>query len=178
MKVDLVYLIKGKAGKYNQKLIITVGPKFGENYMIENPLPPHITLKYPFEIKNIKKLEEILEKFTSKRKAPKLEINGFANFRRFVAYLKPRLSKPAIKLQKELLIILKKKGIKQHKFDAPFKPHATIAYGNTEETFNKIWNYLQKMKIPQFDLKLDNITILKEQPNDKPWKIHKEFRLK
>lgn len=178
MKVDLVYLLKGKVGRYNQKLIKTVGPKFGENYMVENPLPPHITLKYPFEIKDIKKLEKLLEDFASKRKAPAIEIKGFGNFRRFVAFLKPILSKSAIKLQKELTEALKREGIKPHKFDIPFKPHATVAYGNTKENFDKIWNHLKELEVPKFKIKLDNIASLKEQKNDKPWKVHKEFKLR
>jgi 2'-5' RNA ligase len=178
MKLDLVYLLKGKAGQYNKKLIKIVGPKFGENYMVENPLPPHITLKYPFEVSDIKKLDKLLKNFVSNRKAPSLELSGFGNFRRFVAFLKPKLSRSAINFQKELIKIIKKEGFSIHKHDTPFKPHATIAYGNTKETFDKIWNYIKILKTPKFYIKLDNITILKEQPNDKPWKIYKEFKIK
>ena len=50
MKYVFVYLIRGKVERYHQELIKTVGPKFGENYMIDNPLPSHITIKSPFEI--------------------------------------------------------------------------------------------------------------------------------
>ena len=65
MKYSIFYLIKGKAGKHQQKLVKEVGPKFGENYMIENPLHSHIALKSPFEIKDIKPLEKLLKEFVA-----------------------------------------------------------------------------------------------------------------
>jgi 2'-5' RNA ligase len=178
MKVDLVYVIKGRPGQYIQNLVKTVGPKFGENYMVENPLPPHITLKYAFNVQDVKKLEKLLEDFVSKRKAYELELKGFGNFRRFVAFLKPELSNSARNLRRDLLAVLKKEGFSAHKYDLPFKPHATIAYGNTKETFDKIWDYLKTLKTPYFRLKLDNITILREENDDSPWKIHKEIKIK
>jgi len=77
-------------------------------------------------------------------------------------------------IQKQLLKELKKiKGIRVKKSDKEFKPHATIAYGNTKKSFDNIWNYLKKFNKPKFNLKFDNITILKKA--GKYWKIYKVF---
>ena len=177
MKLVLVYLIKGKTEKYHQKLVREVGPKFGENYMIENPLPSHITFKSPFELSNSKVIEKILKEFCKNHTAFDIEMGGFGNFRRFVSFLKIKLSRQVIKINKELLQEVKKiDGIKLHRFDINWKPHATISYGNTKNKFNKIWNYLKKLDKPKFNLKFDNITILKKI--GKHWKIYKEFKLK
>ena len=177
MKYVLVYLIKGKAEKYHQRLVKSVGPKFGENYMIENPLPSHVTLKSTFKKRQMKYLEKVLAKFVKEHKAAEIKIDGFGNFRRFVSFLKIKFSKEAKKIQKELLKTIKDfKGIEIHEFDKKHKPHATIAYGNTSESFNNIWNYLSKLDKPQFNLSLDNITILKKP--GKYWKVHKVYKLK
>ena len=176
MKLVIVYLIKGKAEKYHKQLVKEVGPKFGEKYMIENPLPSHVTLKSPFETNNIKEIEKLLEEFVKTEKQSKIEINGFKNFKRFVAFLNTKFSKQTLKTQKHLLKKLQKIGIKSHEFDKKFKPHATISYGNTKTSFNNIWNYLKTLDKPNFDLKLNNIAIMKK--GKKYWKVYKEFKIK
>jgi 2'-5' RNA ligase len=177
MKYCIFYLIKGKAEKYHQRLIKEVGPKFGERYMIENPLPAHITLKYFFETDRTKELEKLLGQFVKKQKLSKIEINGFGRFDQHVAFLKIKFSKQAIKIQKELVKeIMEINGIKLKEFDIKFKPHATIAYGNTKKSFSGIWNYVKKLDKPKFNLKLDNITLMKQ--SGKYWKVHREFKIK
>lgn len=175
MKYAVVYLIRGKAGKYQQKLVRDIGPKFGENYMIENPLPAHVTLKSPFETKSSKKLESVLEEFSEKYHSSDIKIRGFGNFNKFVAYMNVKFSKSAFKLQKDLIKKISKLGIPANEYDKKHKPHATIAYGNTKESFDKIWNYLKTLTKPKFDLKFDNITILKKE---KYWKIYKVYEIK
>ena len=103
MKYVLVYLIKGKVEKYHQNLVKNVGPKFDENYLIENPLPSHITLKYPFKTKNIKDLEKTLSRFSKRHKTSKMQINGFGNFRKFVIFLKINFPKPSQQIHKNFL---------------------------------------------------------------------------
>ena len=177
MEYVVVYLIRGKEEKYHQKLVKEVGPKFGETYMIENPLPSHITLKYSMNLNSPKELEKVLKLFAEKHKSSKIKIDGFGNFKKFVIFLKIKLSKSSIKLQKELLKEVKKiKGVKMHDFDVKWKPHATIAYGNTKKSFDNIWNYLKTLEKPNFELKFDNITILRKPI--KFWKIYKTYRLR
>ena len=176
MKIVLVYLIKGPAKKYQNKLAKEVGPRFGEYHLIKNPIPAHITLKSPFEVENIKGIEQLLRRLVKNQKKSIIKIKGFGNFRRFVAFFKTKFSLEAKKTQKQLIKELSKAGIKIQEFDINFKPHATIAYGNTKKTFNDIWGYLNKIKKPNFNLEFDNITILKKPR--KYWKIYKEFKIK
>ena len=175
MEYVIVYLIKGKAEKLQQKLVKTVGPKFGENYKVENPWPAHVTLKNPFKIKNIKRLESTMVEFVKKCKQEKITITGFGNFNKFVVFLKTNFSQHSRKIQKELIKEIKKLGIEITKFDKNFSPHSTIAYGNTKETFSKIWNYLKTLPKPKFNLIFDNITILRK---NKFWEVYKEYPIK
>jgi len=177
MRYVIVLLIKGEAGEYHNNLVKTVGPKFQENYLVENPRPSHITLKSPFELKDSEELEKTLKKFVETHKKSEFKINGFDNFRKFVAFLKCEFSPECRKIQKELVNILEKNlNLTPDRFDAEFTPHITISYGNTPETFEKIWSHLKKLLSPEFNLEFDNITILKKPHN--LWEVHKEFELK
>ena len=177
MKYSIFYLIKGKAEKYHQRLVKEVGPKFGERYMIENPLPSHITLKSPFETDNIKEIERLLKEFVKKHKKSKIEIRGFGNFDRHVAFLKIKPSKQAVQIQKELLKGIKKiDGVNVNEFDIKWHPHSTVAYGNTKESFNGIWKYLKTLAKAQFELNFDNITVMKKQGDR--WKVHRGFKIR
>jgi 2'-5' RNA ligase len=176
MKTTIVYLLKGKAKKFNEKLIKEVGEKFNERFMIENEFPSHITLKFHFETNDIRKIENFVKGFCKVHKKEKIKIKGFSNFKGFVTFLKPEFSKKALKLQKDLIENLKSLRIKPCKFDKNFKPHATITFSKTNKNFNKICRYLKTLEEPSFNLNLDNIAIFK-RPRKK-WKLHKEFKLK
>jgi len=177
MKYVVVYLLRGKVQEYHEKLMKEVGPKFGEDYMIKNPIPAHITLKSPFYLKNVNVLERTLKSFVRKYKPSRIEIRDFGNFDRFVSFLKIKFSKESKTMHKRLLKELTKiSGVELREFDINFKPHATIAYGNKKQTFDKIWEYLNKLNKPHFNLKFDNLTILKKPR--KFWKIHKIFEIR
>src|SRR3989338_6293813 len=92
-------------------------------------------------------------------------------------FLKIKFSKESKTMHKRLLKELTKiSGVELREFDINFKPHATIAYGNKKQTFDKIWEYLNKLNKPHFNLKFDNLTILKKPR--KFWKIHKIFEIR
>ena len=78
-------------------------------------------------------------------------------------------------MRKEMIKGIKRLGIKIEKYDREYRPHATVAYGNTKKSFNGIWNYLKTLESPKFDLKFDNIAILKKR---KYWEIYKVYKIK
>jgi len=173
MKYAIVYLLRGKIRGYHKKLVKELAQKFKENYLTKkNPIPPHITLKSPFRTKYIKEIEKIIKDFTKIKKPSKIKIKGFGNFNKSVIFLKTKFSRKGYKVQKELL---NKLGLKTQKFDKKWKPHSTIGFSNTKKRFNQMWKYV-KSKNPKFDLKFDNITILKKPR--KYWKIYKTFNIK
>lgn len=173
----IVYLPSKEVTKYNQQLVEEVGPKFAENYLIENPRPPYITLKSPFYMEDTSTMETALANFVKKCKPAEVELDGFGSFNSKVSYLKINFSAEAIQIQKELLKEISNfKEIYLKEFDTEFKPHLTVAYGNTPEIFDNIWEYLQQMPQPNFKMKFDNITLLKKVKNE--WQIYKEFKIK
>jgi len=171
-------LIRGEAQAYQQDLINKLAEISGENYMTEiNPLPQHVTLKAPFETKDLEKLEKLIEEFVKTRTQGDIKIEGFNNFDRFVAFLDTKFDEKSEEVRENLLkILVGKMGLGLQKYDKEFKPHATLAYGNTKETFDVIWKYLEELGNPEFDLKFDNITILIKP--EKRWEVHKVYEIK
>lgn len=177
MKYSIFYLMKGNAKDYRDKLVKEVGPRFGENYILDSKLPAHITLKAPFNLDNIQELENILANFVKERKKEEIEIIGFDNFKRFVVFLKFNFPKPALKIQSDLINELKKiKNMDIEEHDKKWHPHATITYINTENNFNNIRDYLQKLDKLYFKIYFDNITLMKKI--GKYWRVYKEFKIK
>ena len=173
-KYCIVFLPSKEVSEYNQKLVDEVGPKFAETYLIDNPRPPHITLKSPFYMEDTSAMETALAKFVKKCKSAEVEVGGFGSFHSKVSYLKTEFSPEAMQIQKDLLKeILPFKEVYLKEFDSEFKPHITVAYGNTPEIFDNIWEYLQQLPQPKFKIKFDNVTLLKKVKNE--WQIYKEF---
>jgi 2'-5' RNA ligase len=176
MKYAIVYLLKGEAQKYHKKLVRELALKFNEPYILDNPIPSHVTLKYPFKTDKINEIDKLLSEFVRDNKSSKARIRKIDNFHKKIVFLKVEFSKFAInnirKLMKELKTIT---WLDWGEFDEKEKFHATLVYGNTPESFNKIWKYVFEIK-PKFNLELDNITILKKPR--KYWKIHKVYKLK
>ncbi len=177
MRYSIFYLIKGNAKRYRNNLVKQVGPRFNENYVFDSKLPAHITLKAPFQIRKIEKIENILKDLTKKYNKQNIEISGFGNLKKFVVFLRFKFSKSALKIQKELIKKIKEiREIRAQQYDKKWSPHATISYCNTKTSFNNIWNYLERLNKPYFKLRFDNITIMKK--SGKHWKIYRKFNLK
>lgn len=176
-KYVLVYLPRGEIEKYHSNLVNIVGPKFGENYLIENPRPSHVTLKEPFVIKDILPIEKFLEIFVKKYLSSNIEIEGFANFNRFVVFLNTKFSEEGMELQKQLISELGNfEEMEFGKFELEWHPHLTVSYANSPENFEKIATYLEGLPSPKFEVKFDNIAILEKVNN--LWEIHKIFEIK
>jgi len=177
MKYYIAFIIKGSASKYHQKLVKEVGPKFGERRIVDQKNKSHITLKYSFETDNIEEIENIIKKVVKNHNKQKIVFGGFGNFKRFVAYWNPELSKDATAIQKDLIKELRKlKWLEIEGRDSQWKPHSTISFGFSKKSFVGIWNYLNSLEKKEFIVYLDNITILKKPR--KYWKIYKSFKIR
>ncbi len=172
----IVYKITGRAAKCHQNLVKKISRLFREYECKNEKLPTHATLKYSFETDNIAEIENIIKSFVKKQKPAKIEMRGFDHFHNSVIFSKLKFSKEAKEIQKKLIKELKTNGLPIKKDDAYWKPHATITFISKKDNFEKIWNHLHSLDKQKFDLKFDNITILKKPR--KLWKTHKRFKIK
>jgi hypothetical protein len=178
MKYSICYLLKGDIVKFHKQKVRELAKKFNEPYLLENPIPLHTTLKYPFRTKRIKEIEDMLKEFVRKQKKGKIQVRKVINFNKKAVCLKLDFSKKANKTFKDLVKELYKfDWLEWGEYDKTIdgKFHATLVYGNTPESFKRIWKEVSDLK-PKFDLDLDNITILKKPR--KYWKTHKIYKIK
>lgn len=175
MKCLIAALIKGKAGRFQQKLLYDVAKRFKVNGAVKRRPPAHITLKYSFKTSKIKEVEEAIKDFCKKNKSCRYKLKGFSYFGRDVIFIEVFPSKEMKKLHKKLILQLYKiKGMKRKKWDKTTHFHSSIAHSDIKGKFKEIWGYVKNKKC-DFKIELDNITILKM--SDGVWKVHKKFSL-
>lgn len=170
----IAYLPSKEVSDYATKLINEIGEKYNEKYLLENPRPVHATLKSPFEIEDIEPIELLLENFVKGQKSVDVSVNDFADFRGHVFFLKAVFPEEAHEIQKKLAEKLKS-FLYLDTHDQNFAPHLTVAYANTQESYDGIVETLTNLPKPDFKFKFDNITILKKVGN--AWKVYKRFDL-
>lgn len=173
----IVHLVGGEAGKYHEDLVKTIAEKFNEPYLINNPRPPHFTLKAPFWADDVTVIEDILEDFASIQNAEKISLGGFGSFKDKVIFMDSEFSEEAIKIQKDLIQELKEiRGFPLDRHDLAFSPHLTVGYGNTPENFKGIMEYVGALSEKKFEMKFDNIALLKKNKN--VWEVYKTYEIK
>jgi 2'-5' RNA ligase len=178
MKYFIAYVIKGEAGDYHKQLSDGIARQF--NFKpLSLKVPPHLTLKSPFITDiSIEEIESLIANFVTSIKAPKLLLESFGSFRDEVIYIDVKPSPNAVAMINDFVGELKNvTWLPFEKFETQeggAHLHATLAYADTKENFKMINKYLADYN-PQFEVLLDNITILKREPEK--WVVHKEYSL-
>lgn len=177
MNYRIVYLLKGEAKKYAEKLIKDVAKKFNVNFVYSGKQPAHITLKYRFETKKVKEVEEVIRKICNKTKSSSFEIGGIGNFKRDSLILKVKPSKEMVEFEKKLLKNLNHFKGDLYKFDKVLYKsfHVGITHHDIKEKFSLIRDYLKKHN-KKFRVKFDKVYLIKK-PKDK-WIVQKTFSIK
>jgi 2'-5' RNA ligase len=177
MNYRIVYLLKGDAKKYAEKLIEDVSKKFNVNFVYSGKQPAHITLKYRFETDNVKEIKKIISEICNSTKSSTFEIGKIGNFQKHALFLKVKPSKEMVKFDKILIRSLKQIGIRPNDFDKTLYNsfHVGIAHHDISHKFAEIMAYLKKFD-KKFKVRFDKIYLIKK-PKSK-WIIQKEFKLK
>ncbi len=169
----IVSSVKGSAGDFNKKIKEELFYKFNAK---GSKLPPHFTIKTPFEMEDISCIENAIEKFSKIAKSEKYIIDGFNHFGKRVVYMDVKMTKDAKKLHDTLIDELLKVNLVFDKKDGKDKKfHITLASKNVQTNFELIWNYILEFKC-YFELYFDNIEIYKFQNNK--WTLYRCFALK
>ena len=177
MNYRIVYILSGNAKKHAERLIKDVSKKFKVPFVYSRKQPPHITLKYRFETKNVKEVENVLDEVCKSSSPFTFEIGGIGNFDKEVLFLKVKPSKEMVKIHTELVRGLKKLDFDWDEFDKHLSKnfHVCIAMQDIEDKFNEIKRYLKKSN-KKFKIKFNKISLIKK-PKTK-WIIQKEFKIK
>lgn len=163
------YLIEvrfhGYAKKYTKNLIYDVARKFNVKGVTRKKAVPHITLFGPFQTRQENKLIKEVISVGQQYDLVPFKIKGFDFFdnkKGKVIYLDITPSEKLESLRKELAYkLFKISSTKPFDAGPDFAFHATIAFKDIDNKFDKIWNYIIKKQEPNINQHLLRITIIK-----------------
>ena len=178
MRHIIAHLIRGEAGKYHQNLTKELTEKL-DAFPIHDRIPPHLTLKRWFDLdeESMNSLHRLLDDFVSSHKQSDYSFTSFGHFGTDVIYVD---AIPSKEMSEDVLELMKKlhkvEGLEFDEFDNGSDFHATVAFGALKSfDYDKVWNYLQTTKQPNFNMRFDNIAILKK-PIDK-WVVDRVWEI-
>ena len=162
------------AKKYHEEVNEYLADRF-DVLRLKEYIPPHVTLKTPFETDCIEAVEKILERLAVIHQTIPVFFEGFGHFDKSVIFLKiPVLDDIALLVHGLQNALKEIPWIKFSKFDLNHTPHATIAYKGIEPVFDVLWNFVANEE-PFIATVLNNISILQEQDNR--WIVYKKYAL-
>lgn len=178
-KYAIVYLIRGDSEQYQRELMKDLSRRFGVPDLNAH-IPPHITLKAPFEANKVH-IRELKKVLSASRKTQKqiITLDGIGSFGTEVIYLNTLFSKGAQNTRKQLVERLKELDwMSWREYDPPanFHPHATLTYCQTPSQFTEFMKYLRRFN-PRFLLQFDNLSLLEKSLNGN-WKVNQEYKIK
>jgi len=175
-RVKANYLIEfrfhGYTKKYANKLSKKISRKFHVKRIVRKGKPPHISLYGGFTTNNEKEMISKFVRVCKKYNFVKFWIKGVSHIDNRVVQLDIRPSEELKQLREELATELNK-CCEASPWDKPgdFIFHATLAFKDIEQKFDKIWKFLKYQKKPSMEQYLLRVTLLKNR------KILKEYDL-
>lgn len=157
------FRLHGYAKEYTKGLISDVAKRFGVKGVTRRRPVPHICLYGPSEADNIKKIASEVKRIGQKYTLVPFKVKGFGYFREEhkVIYLDMDPSSELKELRWELAQRLSKISTPQSwDMRRKFHFHATIAFKDIDEKFDKIWSYIKAKEEPNINQDLLRITIL------------------
>lgn len=172
MRYVIVCVVKGEAGEFNDILRSELLEKFKAK---SSKLPPHFTIKAPFEYDgDMSSLEKSLDEFCSKERKKSFSMKNYNHFDNRVIYMDVNMSKEGKKLHNKLIDLLCKFSyIDFKKNDGKDKVfHVTLTSKKLPPKYEEVWKYVNQFPF-EFNCYFDNISIFKWIDNT--WKLHREF---
>jgi 2'-5' RNA ligase len=180
MRHIVAHLIRGEAEKYHQNLTKDLTEKF-DTFPIHDRIQPHLTLKRWFEIDDVgmDAVYKTIDNFVNSHNQCDYELKSFGHFGEEVVYLDVTPSKEMLVLVKDLKNELHRiEKLTFDEFDDLENDfHATLVFGALKSfNYRQVWDYLGKLSQPNFEMKFNNIAVLKKPVDkwiiDKVWEIN------
>lgn len=171
VKYFVAHLLSGDAKAYHAGLTRVLSSKF-HIIPLHERIPPHITIKPPFETDEagIKEVERVIRAFAHHERAIPLVFDGFGRFGFRTIYMDVYKSAEVVSLVRRAVHTLN--AHIDWMVAGPLegnKLHASVARFLNRKQFRRIWREL-RMLHPHFESSFDSIAILKKE--DRTWSIH------
>lgn len=177
MRHFIGYLGKGEVEEYYNALTTELHEKFGiRNLSLR--VPPHLTLKYPFETDDAADTESRMKEFLTDKPTFPFFIKGFGRFddNNKTIFLSVTQNDALSAFVEDCIVSLGDMEEKK-KFDAKkFHIHMSVARHLDDDLSEQIWKYVSTLPPPYFEMLFDNLTLF-VQENER-WKVQRTFVLK
>lgn len=144
-------------------------------------IPPHLTLKPPFESEGTSEIENVIQNILSSQKEFPLHITGFGRYASFgdesrTIFLSVEAEKEDLEKIENTARSLATFGESKKSLSHPFSPHISIGRNLEPAQSKAVWNYLQTLPKPDFKTSFTNITLFRYE--DGSWYPEKVFEVK
>ena len=179
MRYIIVHLIRGEAKKAHEAITKDLATRFN-SFPIHERLPPHLTIKRWFEIddKGMAVVRNTLDAFIASHTQSDYNLSEFNHFGDGVIYVDVKASQKMLSDIGQLKDSLRQvENLTFDEFeDRELVLHATVAMKALRLfDFTQLWDYLQTTNAPNFDLRFDNIALMKKETDtwvmDTVWEL-------
>lgn len=173
MRYLIAHLIKGEAGAYH----IALSDDIARRHRLAPTsvrIPPHFTLKAPFEMSDMAPIEEILAAFAADEHPEPYLLGGFGEFDGRVIYLAasaPKQTHMLLRRLQDRLRAVPWMTFKRTEF--PLTLHATLVYAKSKEQTVEILSGLREHRT--FESSLDAVALLRNDSDR--WQVLREYPL-
>ncbi len=176
MRHFIGYKGNAEVEKYFNAITTELHEKFGVSNLSLR-VPPHLTLKYPFEMEDTSDVENRISEFLINKRSFQFIIDGFGRLddNNETIFLSPTRTDTLDAFVKDCIVTLGDLN-EEKKFDPEkFRVHMSVARHLDDKLFEQIWNYVNALSRPRFELPFDNLTLFKFE-NEK-WGVKRAFLL-
>lgn len=176
MRYLIAHLLEGEVGEFHRRITADLARRFGVEPLHEI-IPPHITLKAPFDRDDPEDVAALLKKTAAARDPSPLRYEGFGHFPKDtrVIFLTPVASREA----EETIELLRRNlrgigGLSWESHEKKLRLHASVARFLSPRKFRKIMDYLANVPA-RFSSRLDNVALLGKA--GRRWEVLRRFPL-
>lgn len=177
MRYFIGSLLRGEASEYYKTTCADLANRFGIANVAEI-VPPHITVKSAFEKPNAEIIDECLSLNTEVAPMP-ISLASWNHFGTRTIFIEGDKPSAELKAYADSIVAkLRAAGIPSTIEEKELQIRMSVARFLKPQEYTNVWNYLQTVPAPKFEMMFDNLTIFyKENKDDKAWKVLKTFPL-
>jgi 2'-5' RNA ligase len=174
MRYFIGYLLDGEAARWHAEAAREISEKF-ETWPLNEKIPPHITIYRPFDSSDLSGVKKLLKEWLETAVPTRILISGFDKFEHGVVYARVEIDEKI----KESVEELRRKlgqipGMPEEDFPV-WHPHSTLANYLSQEELNQVWQYVQTLPKPNFNLLMNNVTIFRSE-GERSWTVDTAFQ--
>lgn len=178
MKYMIVCLLSGEVEIYHQRLVKEIADRFAVDFLAQQKVPTHFTLKDVFEGSDIGDIERTLEEFVRVHRPSRIFLEGYNRFEDNVIYMDINFSEEAKQDYSDFIMQLKEIPWMQwgpHDGESRIF-HCSLAYFDIKEKYKEICSFLLANFSYSFEAYFDNIAIYCSQSGEN-WALYKSYSM-